>query len=53
MTQEEGEENPLEFSLDTMFEKAWAEMEEKIGIFLFQLGGNHVIKNGDYGTNNC
>ena len=29
MTKEEGEENPLENSLDMMFEKAWAEMEEK------------------------
>ena len=29
MTKEDGEENPLENSLDMMFEKAWAEMEEK------------------------
>ena len=29
MTKEEGDNNPLEFSLDIMFEKAWAEMEEK------------------------
>ena len=28
MTKEEGEANKLENSIDTMFEKAWAEMEE-------------------------
>lgn len=33
MTKEEGEENPLENKLDDMFEKAWAEMEEKDWIF--------------------
>ena len=38
MTKEDGEENPLENSLDVMFEKAWAEMEEKNWDFPIQVG---------------
>ena len=38
MTKEDGEENPLENSLDVMFEKAWAEMEEKNWDFPIPVG---------------
>jgi len=38
MTKEEGDENPLEFSLDIMFEKAWVEMEEKNWDFPIPVG---------------
>lgn len=38
MTKEEGDNNPLEFSLDIMFEKAWAEMEEKNWDFPIPVG---------------
>jgi hypothetical protein len=38
MTKEEGDENPLENSLDTMFEKAWAEMQEKDWDFPIPVG---------------
>lgn len=38
MTKEEGESNPLENSLDIMFEKAWVEMEEKNWDFPIPVG---------------
>ena len=51
MTKEDGEEK-LENSSDVMFEKAWAEMEEKIDFLFHCWLETQMIKNGDCGTNN-